>query len=176
VNTPTYRRFDATARIQRNRIAIFAEGSEGTGTSITSGVSVRPTASLRISANNTFQRIQRRRDGSEFARTIIPRIKAEYQPNRAFFFRTIAEYRSERRDRLEDARTGAPLIISSNPQPATALTGFRIDLLASYEPTPGTVAFIGYGSSLSANNWLADAALVRMSDGFFIKLAYLLRN
>ena len=176
INTPTFRRYDATTRLQRSRIAIFAEGSEGWATTLTAGLSVRPSASMRISATNTFQRIERRHDQSEFARTIIPRIKAEYQPSRALFFRTIAEYRSERRARLEDARTGAPLSISGIAQNANALTGVRVDLLASYEPTPGTVAFIGYGSSLQANDWLADDSLVRTSDGFFLKLAYQLRR
>jgi hypothetical protein len=176
VTTPTFRLLDATARVQRNRIAIFAEGSEGMATSLTGGLSMRPNASLRINATNTLQRIVRRRDASEFARTIIPRVKAEYQPTRAFFFRAVAEYRSERRARLEDAHTGLPLTVNGQTQPATATRGVRVDLLASYEPTPGTVAFIGYGSSLNAPNAIADTGLVRMSDGFFLKLAYQFRR
>jgi hypothetical protein len=176
ITTPTFRLIDATARVQRNRSAIFSEASEGTSTSITGGVSLRPNESLRIAATNTFQRITRTRDGSEFARAIIPRVKAEYQPTRALFFRTIAEYRSERRDRLEDARSGLPLTLSGNPVPATSLTGLRLDLLASYEPTPGTVAFLGYGTTLRADELLPDSDLVRMSDGFFLKLAYQFRR
>ena len=34
------------------------------------------------------------------------------------------------------------------PSRRRAYNGLRVDLLASFEPTPGTVAFLGYGSSL----------------------------
>ncbi len=43
-----------------------------------------------------------RLDGSEFARSTIPRLKVEYQPKRALFFRAIGEYRSERTAALVD--------------------------------------------------------------------------
>jgi hypothetical protein len=52
----------------------------------------------------------------------------------------------------------------------------RVDLLASYEPTPGTVAFLGYGNSLQTEDPLAQTDLVRTSDGFFLKLAYQFRR
>jgi hypothetical protein len=54
--------------------------------------------------------------------------------------------------------------------------GLRLDLLISYEPTPGTVAFFGYGSSLETDRTFGIADLRRTSDGFFLKLAYQLRR
>ena len=47
----------------------------------------------------------------------------------------------------------------------------KTDLLLSYEPTPGTVAFLGYGSSLDNGESFGFDSLARQSDGFFLKLA-----
>src|SRR5262249_3139564 len=113
-------------------------------------------------------------DGSEFARSIIPRLKVEYQPNRALFFRVIGEYRSERRATLLDA-SGDSLFVAGSSQPATDYNGLRLDLLASFEPTPGTVAFFGYGSSMQTDASFNWSRLQRTSDGFFVKLAYQVR-
>src|SRR5690606_12013919 len=109
ISTPTFRRFDASLSASRGRTAIFPEGSAGTGFAIDGSLSVRPTPWARLTASTQFERITRERDGSEFARTLIPRIKLEVQPTRPLFFRAVAEYRSERSAALEDARTGAPL-------------------------------------------------------------------
>jgi hypothetical protein len=130
---------------------------------------------VRIAASGTFVRLLRH-DGSEFARAIIPRLQAEYQPSRALFFRAIGEYRSERRSPLVAPGSRAPLFVAGAAQPAVRDNGLRMDLLASFEPTPGTVAFLGYGSSLETDadfNW---SRLERSSDGFFVKLAYRLRR
>jgi hypothetical protein len=117
-----------------------------------------------------------RLDGREFARTTIPRLKVEYQPRRSLFFRAIGEYRSERRVALTDPASGAPLFVAGAAQPATEFNGLRVDLLASFEPTPGTVAFLGYGSSLETDAEFNWSRLERRSDGFFVKLAYQIRR
>ena len=117
-----------------------------------------------------------RLDGSEFARATIPRLKLEYQPTRSLFFRAIGEYRSEHRAALQDPVTGDSLYVGGVPQPATQFDGLRVDLLASYEPTPGTVVFLGYGSSLEAEQEFDWSSLERVNDGFFLKLAYQIRR
>jgi hypothetical protein len=117
-----------------------------------------------------------RLDGTEFARSTIPRLKLEYQPTRALFFRAIGEYRSERRSALVEPGTGNPLFIDGVAQPVTEFNGFRVDLLASLEPTPGTVAFVGYGSSLESDLTFNWSELQRVTDGFFLKVAYLIRQ
>jgi hypothetical protein len=176
ITTPAGRIADATTRIQRGRVAIFAEGSEGNSLQITNSLNLRPAASLRVQLTNTFQRITRRRDDSEFARTVIPRLRLEFQPARALFFRAVAQYNSERRAPLEDARTGLPLLRDGAPVGASSANGLRVDLLASFEPTPGTVAFLGYGSSLASADAFGLSDLARTSDGFFLKLAYQFRR
>jgi hypothetical protein len=116
-----------------------------------------------------------RLDGSEFARSTIPRLKIEYQPKRELFFRAIGEYRSDRTAALVHPATGAPLFVGGAGRPTFEFNGFRMDLLASLEPTPGTVAFLGYGSSLETDQEFNWSRLRRRNDGFFLKLAYQMR-
>lgn len=176
LGTPTYQHFDASVFVERRRVAIFPEGSAGTGFGVSGSISLRPAPWARVEASTQLERIARERDGSEFARTLIPRLKVEVQPTRALFFRAITEYRSERRAALEDVRTGAPLWVDGEPSVRTELDALRVDLLASYEPTPGRAIFLGYGSSMERSPLLGPAELERMSDGFFLKVAYRFRR
>jgi len=176
VTTPTFQLFNASVQAQRNSVAIFPEASEGDETLLVGTLSMRPTSSIRIDGSATYSRITRARDGSEFARTVIPRLKLEYQPTRALFFRIVGEYRSERQAALLDPLTGQPLMRDGELARALGVNGLRVDFLVSYEPTPGTVAFVGYGSSLETNRVLSLGDLHRQSDGFFVKLAYLFRR
>ncbi|MGZ8391324.1 MAG: DUF5916 domain-containing protein [Gemmatimonadales bacterium] len=175
VTTPTWRQLGANLSYGRGQVAIFEEGTTGQGWQMVGSVDLRPTTTIRVTALGTVFRLFRL-DGSEFARSTIPRLKLEYQPNHALFFRVIGEYRSERRDALQDPSTAAPLFVAGVPQPATEFNGFRVDLLASYEPTPGTVAFLGYGSSLESDLEFDWSRLERVNDGFFLKLAYQIRR
>ncbi|MDZ4864480.1 MAG: DUF5916 domain-containing protein [Gemmatimonadota bacterium] len=174
--TPTFRTINASAKVTRGRGAIFAEGGRGYETRVTSSLSLRPSGSIRMTASTTWSRITRARGGSEFARTIIPRLKLEFQPRRSLFFRVVSEYVSGRSAGLEDARTGAPLSINGTATAAAASNRLRVDWLASFEPTPGTVAFFGYGSSTDDTGPFKFRRLTRTSDGFFVKLAYQFRR
>lgn len=173
--TPTYQLINANARVARSRVPIFAEGSRGYETRVTGGFTLRPTNSIRLTSSATYSHITRDRDGSEFARTIIPRIKLEYQPFRSLFFRVVTEYVAQRRAALEDARTGDPLVINGTPSTALESNGLRTDWLASFEPVPGTVAFLGYGSTLEDDQAFGFNDMSRTVDGFFLKLAYQFR-
>jgi hypothetical protein len=131
---------------------------------------------VRVFGTLRAQRLKRATDGSEFARTILPRLKVEYQPNRYLFFRLVAEYRSERQDALRDPGTGRAILIGGNPADRRRTDRLRMDWLASYEPTPGTIAFIGYGSTLDGDRALTFRSLERVQDGIFVKVAYLFRK
>lgn len=177
VTSPTFRTFNASVEAERSEVAIFDEASEGRETSLEGTVGMRPTQSVRAEGTLTYSRITRARDDSEFARTIIPRLKVEYQPTRALFFRAVGEYRSERRAALLDPWTGARhLIVDGELADAARSNTLRLDLLLSYEPTPGTVAFFGYGATLGTDRVLSLRDLRRESDGFFVKLAYQFRK
>lgn len=176
VTTPVFQLVNASVSAEAGTVPIFAEGSEGRIRAASGSLALRPDASTRLSLTTTYQRIDRALDGSEFARTILPRIRAEFQPTRAFFLRGIVEYRTERRSALRDARTGEPVTISGETLPDFVGNTMRLDLLASYQPVPGTVAFLGYGASLDGADRFRLGDFSRTADGLFVKLAYQIRR
>jgi len=177
VTTPVFQKFNAEVEVRRAGTAIFAEASDGYETRVKTTLGLRPTASARIDFSLVWSRIERDRDQTEFARATIPRIKFEYQPSRSLFFRLITEYQSERRAALQDPATGLPLLVNGRIAGPQQFDGLRMDWLVSYEPTPGTVAFFGYGSSFGRDLAIDPTArLGRTSDGFFVKLAYMFRR
>ena len=171
VATPTWRQLGAELSYRRGRMPLFEEGATGRGWQLVGRLELRPSTTVRLAASGTALRLYRL-GGEEFARALIPRLQAEYQPNRALFFRIIGEYRSERRAALQAADAGEPLFIEGVAQPAVRTNGLRMDLLASFEPTPGTVALLGYGSSMESDGDFNWSRLERVRDGFFVKLAY----
>ena len=52
---------------------------------------------------------------------------------------------------------------------------FRMDWLFSYRPTPGTLFYLGYGSTLEEPEEFRFRDLQRRVDGFFAKASYLFR-
>src|SRR2546425_1042635 len=128
---------------------IFAEASEGRALNLFLALAFKPTSSLRFEGQWPHQVITRASDGSWFSTANIPRLKVEYQLTRDIFFRYVGQYFAQVRDTLRDPRTGDQLIVNGTPQGRSTNTEFRNDFLFSYKPTPGTVLFFGYGSSLS---------------------------
>jgi hypothetical protein len=175
VTVPTWRQLGGFVQYRRGRAPIFQEAGTGRYQVLTGELDLRPVPTVRTALTATIFRLDRL-DGREFARSTIPRLKVEYQPRRELFFRVIGEYRSDRTAALEDPATGAPLFVGGSAQPVSEFNGLRVDLLASYEPTPGTVAFLGYGSSLETDEEFNWSRLSRTSDGFFVKLAYQVRR
>jgi hypothetical protein len=176
LTTATWQGFDASVTVEGGATPIFDEGSKGRETRLSASAALRPTPSLRLAVSNVFAELTRERDGSEFARTLLPRVSFEYQPRRSLFFRVIGEYRAERVAALRDAATGALLFLGDVATAASASNTLRLDWLVSYEPSPGTVAYFGYGASMQAPHGSRWSDLQRTTDGFFLKLAYLLRR
>jgi len=110
-------------------------------------------------------------------------VKAEYQISRPIFVRVIGEYNSDWQDDLrDDSRTNLPIYILNRStgqydRAAKAYTkSFRADFLFSYQPTPGTVLFAGYGNTQAdLDDDYRTRKLQRTTDGFFLKLSYLFR-
>ena len=92
----------------------------------------------------------------------------------------MGQYDARRRDALRDPATSRPIVITTDGvtalASATTTRDFRMDWLVSYVPSPGTVFFAGYGSSLTEPRPFRFRELERVRDGFFIKLSYLLRR
>ena len=114
-------------------------------------------------------------------RTVIPRVKVEYQVSRPLFIRFVGQHDGTKIDALrDDSRSEAPVLLRSSNGTFTQSTpvrrsGFRADWLLSYQPNPGTVVFAGYGASLGSDEFFSPRDLTRTSDGVFVKLSYLFR-
>lgn len=176
ISTPVYQRVNASLSVSYGDVPIFVEGTSGTQRRVTGAVTLRPTPGTRIEGTLTHTRLARA-GGGEYARVLIPRLKAEYQPSRALFFRVVSQFRSDRVDAARNPLTGAPLLSSSgSPLTAADRRSLRTDWLVQYEPTPGTTAFIGYGDSWGSSGTILNTDLQRQSDGLFVKVAWLFRR
>ena len=183
VNTPQWSTLGANVFFIVGRDVNFDEWAEVYVVILNTGLEWRPTDRLRV--NPTYARQQYvRPDGRGTVRVRdIPRIKLEYQLTRAIFVRWVGQYDASRVDALrDDTRTNRPLLsvdpISGAATPILARSTSRIrnDILFSYQPTPGTVFFAGYGSSLSEDEPFRFREITRTRDGFFLKASYLFRR
>jgi len=150
---------------------------------INTGAAWKPTEKLRVNARYQLFSYRRRSDNSIVGLRQIPRLTTEYQVTRSIFVRLIAEYNSDWQDTLrDDSRTNLPIYVrvpgtgTFAPAPERSVRSLRADWLFSYEPTPGTVFFAGYGNTLAnQDDPRAAVRLRRASDGFFVKVSYLFR-
>jgi hypothetical protein len=180
LNTPEFSHFSGNIFFLWGHDENFYEWASAKITWLQLTLDWRPTDKLRINGYYQLQYVGRRTDGSTVDVWRSPRLKIEYQLSRPMFVRLVGEYTTERRDALrDDTRTNAPILIldpEANAYVRTSAFGhrsFRGDLLFSYQPTPGTVLFAGYGSTLADPSQLGQTHLERLEDGFFLKLSYL---
>ena len=183
IGTPIRRTFDGSVTWTTGAAAIFAEGSEGRIQRLDATLGYRPSPGLRLEALTAVSRLTRADNGREYSRTLIPRLKVEYQPARAWLFRVVSELRDERTDALRapgpmmrDPGEGTHIYIDGEPTVGSETRRLRTDWLVSYEPSPGTVAFLGYGNTLERPETDGLSGLRRAQDGFFLKVAYQFRR
>jgi len=174
VGTPN-RAFTFNTNFGYGATAIFAEAAAGRQFFIQATAGWKPTPGVRIEARWTHVRLTRARDGSRFSTANIPRLKLEYQLSRAIFFRYVGQYFAQDQVALQDPRTAQPILAGGAPAAAVVTNDFRNDLLFSYKPLPGTLVFLGYGTSLTEPEAFRFQNLSRASDGFFLKVSYLFR-
>ncbi len=147
------------------------------------GLQWRPSERLRVDLTHNLQSFARRTDGSYVGIRRIPRLKLEYQATRAIFVRYVGEYATSYQDDLrDDSRTGLPIVFvrpdgTYVPGAGSRSRVLRNDWLFSYQPSPGTVIFAGYGNALASADGddIHGSRLQRMRDGLFLKVGYLFR-
>lgn len=157
------------------------------------GLTYRPTDRLRMNATYNLQSFNRRTDGSIVGNNRIPRLKVEYQLARPVFVRFVGEYDTFYRDALRDeGRTGLPIItfdacngFAYQVTVACQRSAFRGDFLFSYQPSPGTVLFVGYGAGYADTRARAQPfefpssfnfrGYNRVDDALFVKASYVFR-
>jgi len=182
ISTPTFSKFDLTLLALGGRDENFYEWAQADISITEATLNYRPTDRLRAQLTYNAQIYWRHNDGSIAAKTLIPRLDIEYQLSRPIFFRIIGQYDAAYQNNLrDDSRTELPLF-TLNPTTGvyTRLASyqsntFQLSGLFSYQPLPGTVAFIGYGNNLTEPNGFNFNPLRRVADNFFVKFSYLFR-
>jgi hypothetical protein len=183
--TPQFKRFSGDVLFIIGQDENFYEWSSANIVTATINASWRPVDKLRVDAQYQHLEYNRKTDGSTVGIRKIPRLKVEYQIARPMFFRMVGQYDAEQQAALyDDSRTGyaiaRPLLADDGTIKTMRDLGFsrndlRVDWLFSYQPTPGTVMFAGYGSSYDGPEHLRFRELSRTQDGFFVKMTYLFR-
>lgn len=182
LGTPRFQTFSSNLFFIAGRDENFFEWAPGNILFVTWTTNWRPTDQLRFELRYQHQQVNRPSNNSIVNLQRVPRLKVEYQLTRALFIRLVGQYAANFRDDLRDnSRTDDPILIF-NPNDGTynrtsrlRRNDLRIDWLLSYRPNPGTVVFLGYGSSLDEPETFRFRNLERLNDGFFLKLSYLFR-
>jgi len=174
VTTPTFQIFTLSVSASRGKTPLFAEASQGRSRGFRLVLDARPSSSIRASFQLAHFTLEREFDDSQFSKEIIPRLKLEYQLTPDIFFRVIGQYASRERSALKD-REGRAIRISGDLTEASETNDLRMDWLFSYRPSPGTLLYLGYGSTMDDVGQKRFEDLRRRADGFFLKISYLFR-
>jgi len=180
IGTPQWKHFSAGGFFLQGHDENFFEWASGDLILLSAELSYRPTDRLRNSLSYFWQQVNRRTDGSLVNVGRVLRGKMEYQLSRPLFVRLVGQYIQNQTDSLrDDSRTNAPILIAG-PSGVTrtvpvAENLFHVDALLSYQPTPGTVVFAGYGSNMLDEDAFKFQGLKRTDDALFVKISYLFR-
>jgi len=179
-----FKTVSADVQVEREETPIFAEGTAGEEWSVQTGLEMRPTESLRVNGSLRRSRIFRASSGSLYSEALLPRLKVEYQLTRAVFVRAVGQYTVEEVDFLRTPdgtpylRDGAPFRVRRGRVigEETQTNPLRLDLLFSYQPSPGTVVFLGYAREMLDEGAYRFGELEPRADGLFVKVSYLFRR
>jgi hypothetical protein len=180
LTTPQWKRFDANMLYVGGQDENFFEWAQANIDYLSLTMNARPSPQIRLGTTLQYQDYWRRSDGTLAGRNVIPRVKVEYQLTRSIFMRVVGEYDlSEHDDLRDETRTFYPLIVNGQLASATRDHSLHGDLLFSYQPNPGTVLFLGYGSAGEGDpdptQRYTFQPIRRMSDYVFLKYSYLFR-
>jgi len=180
LTTPQFGKFGGSISSTFGRDAEFFETAQARRVDVNATLDFRPTPKLRISTIMLHQEFRRMRDNSAILRTNIPRLRTEFQLNRAIFFRFVGQYESRLRDAYRDPRTERPILLRNSAGTYVRTTrsqtnALRADWLFSYFPSPGKVVYLGYGASLNEAFAFRFREMDRTGDGFFVKVSWLYR-
>ena len=168
-NTPTWKHFNANAFFLYGHDENFFEWASANLIYASMGPSYRPTDRIRADFSYNWQQVNRRTDGSLVNVGRIPRLKLEYQLARPLFVRLVGQYVQQKTDSLrDDSRTGGAILLDGpgglrGARPRAA-TSSMPTCCVSYQPMPGTVLFLGYGSDMTDTGAFRFADLTRTSD------------
>ena len=182
IDTPQWKTFSGNVFAIYGRDENFFEWAPADIFIMNFSANWQPTEQVRVGLTYQHQQYFRFDDKSIVGIRRVPRLKLEYQATRSLFLRLVAQYDANFVDALRDnSRTDGPILIR-DPETGTfsrttamRSNRLRFDWLLSYRPTPGTVLFVGYGSTVREQDSFRFKDIDRLDDGFFLKLSYLFR-
>jgi hypothetical protein len=157
-------------------VPIYVEGARGLEIQTQPDVTVRLTTAAQLSVNYLYSRLWRTRDHTVFSIAHIPRARLQYQFSRSFLVRAVVQYSFEKRDALRDPTTERPLLIDGVLQETAESGRFESQFLIKYEPSPGTIFFVGYNRLMSGLANLRLSQMDLIGEGLFVKASYLFRR
>jgi hypothetical protein len=178
--TPNWKHFDASVQILSGFDDNFYEWSSAWILFVNSTIDWRPNDRARISLIYAQNQYVRRSDNTQVYVQRVPYLEIAYQLSRPIFVRFIGQYNSAWQANLrDDGRTNDPIVIrdpiTGAYTPASHYVSNRVssNFLFSYQPTPGTVFFLGYGGGYTEPFAFNFTGLTRTNDNFFVKVTYL---
>jgi hypothetical protein len=137
------------------------------------------TTGLRGELGARYETLYRKSDGSQYSSALIPRAEVQYQFNKALFIRAIGEYAAQESNGLKDPQTGDDLYYCGDDacylRDGSFSNNVNFQLLGAYEPSPGTVIYLGYSRFMIEQDAFRFDQLEPQNDGFFLKVSYLFR-
>jgi hypothetical protein len=183
-------------------VPIYDEARRGYEVRLAPEATFRPTAQIQLQLTYTYSKISRRttetvtverpsvgvvngagtvsrtmdltRD-TPFSTVHIPRVRLQYQFNKSLFARAVGQYELDRSEALTDPTTGHLLVVDGDLQPAQSTGEFQGQLLFQYEPSPGTIFYIGFSRLMEGRRTLSLDRMDPVQEGLFLKLSYLFR-
>lgn len=168
-------RVQLNGRLFYRDVPIFNEAARGLEIQGNGSLTIRPNSSVQLTLSHTFSSLKRERDNSQYSTSHLPRVRIQYQFLKSLFVRGLVQFRLTERSALQDPTTGLPLTIGGSTVDARSQGQFEGQLLAQYQPSPGTVVFIGYSRIMRGERTFRLSRLTPTSDGLFVKLGYLFR-
>ncbi len=156
-------------------VPIFIEAARGLELMVRPDITVRPTSSLQLQVSHTFSRLWRQRDDTEFSTVQISRLRAQYQFTKGLLARAVIQFNLEDRSALCDPTTELPIVIDGSLVGRREKGDFQGEFLLQYEPSPGTIFFVGYTRLESGERSYRLSRMEPTEDGLFVKLSYLFR-
>jgi hypothetical protein len=137
-----------------------------------------PSGSMQATLGIRHVSLFRQGDGSRYSSATIPRVQARYQFTRALFVRGTGEYSSQSRGDILDPVTGTPILSCGEGcslRAGSERFDFQLEGLVGYEPSPGTVVFLGYSRQMRDTMAFRLRDVTTRADGLFLKVSYLFR-
>jgi hypothetical protein len=138
-----------------------------------------PFTSLQAEVGVNHETLIRKRGGDRYSSATIPRIRAQYQFTKALFLRSIFEYALRDQEPLLNPVSGLPLEYCPGDACRALSTseGFdiHVEVLLSYEPSPGTVMYVGYSREMEDTGPFRFQRVAPQADGLFAKVSYRFR-